>query len=330
VTPRSECACARHHPYLNNNLWPTRGYPTVEDIGTISKGMSRTIALVASSLLIGGAGCAVEEQTGTLAPDHVTSSNGTTTNGIRLNGIRLNGIRLNGIRLNGTPLGVSGTGAPLSGADIVGSTWTAELSDGTTLPIRIDDALQGTGTNSDLWFYKMSYEADGARASLCVDDANNPLYAGTVRGTWNLEQGVPGGGSYNASDSLFTIACRGSSIAKCVEFGYKPWHDAVPELASCVRALRGDYCGDGTPYTVNGTVVNIFDSRGIQTDDASWVPEAAWTPEGAACVSKKKQERFDQVANERPTCYPMKLKPQKSCGTAFTPGIAIITELPSL
>jgi hypothetical protein len=233
----------------------------------------------------------------------------------------------NGIMPNGTVIGVSGTGAPLSGAGLVGSTWTGHLSDGTNLTIRVDQAQQLAGDNTDVWSYQLSGLVAGAFQPLCVDAAGAPSFAVSVSGTWNLAEGVPGGGAYHADTADFTIACRGSAIAKCVELGYKPWSGIVPQLASCVRALRADYCGDGTPHTVNGTMVNIYDNLGIQDDAVEWVPEAEWTPDGATCVSTKKATRFDQVANERPSCYPHALKQEKSCGTGFSGGAAIITEL---
>lgn len=252
---------------------------------------------------------------------------GINTNGIYPNEVTLNGVYPTGVNANGTQIGVAGSAAPLTGADLIGSTWTGLLSNGSTVALRIDDAMPGTGTNIDVWSYRMSVSADGTWRPLCIDRTGDPIFADTVTGTWNLAQGVPGGGSYHPATAEFTVACRGSTIAKCVELGYKPWTGHAHELAACVRALRGDYCGDGTPYTVTGTLVNIFDDAGIQTDDAAWEPEAEWTPDGAICISKKKAARFEQVAETRPACYPHALKPEKSCGTEFSGDIAIITEL---
>jgi hypothetical protein len=255
--------------------------------------------------------------------------NGTSLNGITLppNGVSLNGINPIGLSASGAPIAISGHGAPLSGAGIVGSTWTGMVSDGSALPIRIDQAVQGTDANADVWSYSMSVSVGGSWQPLCLDPAGNPALVDSISGTWNVAQGVPGGGSYSPDSSQFTLACRGSSIGKCVELGYKPWNGYAPELASCVRALRADYCGDGTPYTVDGTLVNLFDDQGVRIDAIDWVPEAEWTPDGARCISKKTETRFNEVLHQKPTCYPSTLKPKKSCGTGFTDGAVVITEL---
>jgi ADYC domain len=253
--------------------------------------------------------------------------NGISLNNLTFNGISLNSLPPNGISANGMPINVAVMGPPLSGADLVGSTWTGNLSDGTTAALRIDAAMQLTGANSDMWSYRWSVSADGAWQPLCVARDGHAEFADATSGTWNLAQGVPGGGAYHPETSEFTIACRGSAIAKCLELGYKPWDGFEREIAACTRAMRADYCGIGTPFTVSGIIINIFDDVGIQPDAVDWVPEAEWGPDGAQCVSNKKQTRFYQVVHETPPCFPHALKPKNSCGTEFSEGAAIITEL---
>jgi ADYC domain len=300
--------------------------------------MSRTLALIASCLL---ASCVVNEDSLSTLDQALISPNGTSANGvspslISPNGgasgspIRLSSVRPTGMSADGTPISIAGTGAPLAGAALVGTTWTGNVSDGTTVALRIDAAAPGTGANADLWSYRVSAAFDGTWRPLCVNAAGFAGFADSVRGSWNLVEGVIGGGAYDAATSEFTIACRGTAIAKCVELGYTPWTGRNAELAACVRALRGDYCGDGTPYTVDGTLVNIYDQTGIAADSAAWIPEAEWTPDGARCVSKKKSARFSQVAEEKPWCYPHALKPSKTCGSGFSDDVAIITELAPL
>jgi hypothetical protein len=292
--------------------------------------MSRIIPILVAPAAIYG--CVTNEGNLALVEQAHIMPNGLAVNGILHNHIMPNDIRLNGVLPTGTMpggalIGISGTGAPLSGPGIVGSTWTGQLSDGRTLAIRVDGAMQQTGTNADVWSYEFSALDNGEWHPLCGASDGDPIFADTVGGTWNLAQGVPGGGSYHPNSTEFTIACRGSAIAKCLELGYKPWTGHAREVASCVRALRADYCGDGTPYTVDGTLVNLYDGAGLQLDEANWDLEAVWTPDGAACIAKKTETRFWQVLHTKPTCYPHALKAKNSCGTEFTEGAAIITEL---
>ena len=307
--------------------------------------MSRTIALFASLWFIGGCvaqGAHIDDESVTeqasLSPNGPNengvnpfslSPNGVSLNSLSPNGSTLNSLSPNGISANGAPISIAVMGPPLSGSAVVGSTWTGRVSDGTTFALRIEEAMQGTGSNSDVWSYRWSVATSGgAWQPLCADAAGHPLFADATAGTWNLAQGVAGGGSYHPENSDFSLACRGSAIAKCIELGYKPWTGFVRELVACTRAMRADYCGDGTPFTVTGTLINIFDDAGIQADTVDWTPEAAWSPDGALCVSKKKGTRFDQIVDQLPSCYPHAVKPEKSCGTEFTEGAAIITELP--
>jgi hypothetical protein len=276
------------------------------------------------------------------------SLNGISLNGISLNGVSLNGVSLNGVSLNGTSLnGVSLNGTSLNGTTTtttttppaptatptmttlaVGSKWTATLSNGQALPMRIDSATKGTGSNIDVGMYAVSYQTSAGWQRLCESNADGtPVLALAVPGTWNQQTGVVGGGAYTASPTQFTWACRAKTIAKCVELGYKPWTNRVPQLASCVRMLRGDYCGDGSPNTVDGQLLNVYDNVGIQADTEAWMAEAEWTPTGARCISEKKELRFSQLNLPTPSCIQSKvLKTTSTCGTTFASGATIISE----
>ena len=244
--------------------------------------------------------------------------NGVRLNGVRLNGVRLNGVRLNGVRLNGSELTASTHDGTLTGAELVGSRWSGALSDGSSLALRIDEVSTGTGSNADVTIYGFSYQTPEGWSDLC--DGAGAL---AVAGTWNYEQGTPEGGSYDPDASQFTLACRGFAIAKCVEFGYKPWLDRSAYLGTCTRTLRADYCGDGTPYTVNGTTIDLYDADGIQADETDWPLEARWDEHGATCIGEDTATRFYQVAGVTPTC----LDALPRCGSSAPTGL-ITTELP--
>jgi hypothetical protein len=58
---------------------------------------------------------------------------------------------------------------------------------------------------------------------------------------------------------------------------------------------RADYCGDGTPHTREGTMINIWDrlpapgpiqSHGGLLPPLGMLFEAGWSPDGAVCLSR--------------------------------------------
>jgi hypothetical protein len=287
--------------------------------------MLRTFPLVA--LIIGGCAVdAVDEDPNAFVDLARVSPNGTSANGITA-GIKLTGVAPTGVKSNGTSIGIAPTGAPLTGAGVVGSTWTGHVLGGANVTLRVDDAVHDSEASRDIWMYKMSVSIAGTWQPLCVDGSGAQLRADTVRGTWNLGEGVAGGGAYTATATDFTVACRGSAIAKCLELGYKAWTGHAGDLAACVRALRADYCGDGKSYTVDGTLVNIFDIDRIEPDGVAWRAEAEWTANGASCVSAEQNTRFFQTVHQRPSCFGSTLQPKVSCGTGFSGEARIITEL---
>jgi hypothetical protein len=273
-------------------------------------------------------GCVADESNPTVGEteQHSEIDNGTSFNGIALNGIALNGIALNGIALNGIALnGIALNGIALNGIALNGTTWTGLLSNGARLPLRIDSSFLGTGSNSDVGMYGVSYENDTGWQPLCgIDSAGEPILALAVPGTWNYATGVVGGGAYTASDS-FTFACRGKSIAKCVELGYKPWNGYADHMQSCIRLLRSDFCGDGTAYTVDGNKVNLYDNVGIQPDTMSWYVEAEWQPSGAVCITQSRMTRFANGGGVVPPCA-SELARGTTCGT-FANGAFLIDEI---
>ncbi len=255
-----------------------------------------------------------------------TSLNGTSLNGTSLNGTSLNGTSLNGTSLNGTTISATSTTAPpMSGSGMVGSTWTGYSSNGTTVKLRVDSAAQGTAPNADLWFYAMSYQTAAGWSPLCgLDASNQPIKAVTVAGEWVVAG--PDTAHYSTSTNKFTFACRGKAIAKCVELGYKTFKGYTSQLQACVRLLRADYCGTGTSYTVDGTMLNLYDRVGVQLDTNAWNPEAEWLISGARCINNTHSTRYDLLGSP-PACVSSIAK-SSTCGTFFGATTLLIDELP--
>jgi hypothetical protein len=261
-----------------------------------------------------------------------TSLNGTVLAGTSPLGIPLAGATLSSVLSAGTGANLlplvagSSTAPPLTTASVVGSTWVGTASNAAVVKLRIDSALQGTAPNAELWFYAVSYQTQAGWSPLCgLDTAGQPIRAMPVAGVWSSVIGDSA--SYGASALRFTFACRTRSIGKCIELGYKPYKGFANQLASCVRMLRGDYCGSGNTHTVDGTTINLYDQVGVQSDTAAWPVEAEWTPHGAHCVNSHNAARWQLASTVEPSC----VKPLMSatCGASFSAGTYLIDELPN-
>ncbi len=236
------------------------------------------------------------------------SLNGTSINGISLNGISLNGISLNGISLNGISL----NGISLNGTDFIGAHLSGWLSNGDSLELRIDDIAPLGDANADVLAYTVSAAVDVGWAPLCGFEPDGSIkQALVVPGTWNVQTGA-----WSDDPAAFSFACRHASIAKCVEFGYKSWLGFSDHQHACVRMLRADYCGDGTPHTITGTPINLYDDAGVQLDTEAWPVDAEWGADGALCLNHHR-------GGAQPSCYADKYS--ETCGS-FTSGALLINE----
>jgi len=257
------------------------------------------------------------------------SFNGLSFNGLSFNGASLNGLSFNGLSFNGSELvGIDAEGTERRGAGLVGAELQGLFSDGSALPMRVD----GARAEGDVWFYQISAPSDAGRWSPCgVDAAGAPVEAIALAGRWDTRKGVPGGGAWVDDSSAFTFACRGASIAKCVELGYEPW-SSVGNVSlrdyhqACVRMLRADYCGDGSSWTVDGTLINIYDNLGIQQDAEKWKTEAEWTPAGARLVSKENQTRVKLHKHSTPSCFKQLVSKDAGDISHFAAGALLFSE----
>jgi len=171
----------------------------------------------------------------------------------------------------------------------------------------------------------VSYQTSSGWSPLCgLDGASQPILAVSTAGVWSAVSGDSQ--RYASSTTQFTLACRFKTFAKCVELGYKTFKGYSTQLATCVRLLRGDYCGDGNAYTVDGTTLNLFDNVGVQADTQGWSPEAEWTPNGARCVNSNNNARFELAVSKNPKC--VKSIETATCGSNFASGAIMIDELP--
>jgi hypothetical protein len=268
------------------------------------------------------------------AHDNSMYLNGSYLNSMYLNGSYLNSLYLNSLDLNGdyvratefavdqdvTPdVWLEGSqlfiekknGAVVSGAGVDKVKIKYEVSKGGKTrkkTLRFNHA-QPLAPGSDVWIYDIDLkDGGGGWTSLCVDGEGDATEAILLNDLWNAGTGD----RLDHEPTALTYACRGSALAKCVEWGYRPWAQA--EGASlrefhqaCTRMVRADYCGDGVAHTVNGTPIHVLDEIGVQDVDpsVSYVVEAEWGVDGATCLNSANTRLAGQtIACSLPACGP--------------------------
>lgn len=222
----------------------------------------------------------------------------------------------------------------VSSTDFVGARFTARSDTGKHVWLRVADVIE-PAAGSAVWRYAIEFRYQNDWFPMCLADAltgeglNGPLLNGDslneaiengdvvalptipVGGYWNYDEGVAGGGRKIQSLTRITFACTQiGAIGKCIEAGYQPWTSSdgvmlAAEHEACVRLLRADYCGDGTPHTVDGVVVNVYDVAGVQHDTEAWGVEAEWDADGARCITGNHRQAQPVVCYDElydPTC----------------------------
>ena len=285
--------------------------------------------------------------------------NGLTLNGLTLNGLTLNGLTLNGLTLNSgaastntmqsapaQPLDLANVRfatltlndraltdgtinessieaklghSLLSGAQLIGAKLQGKLLNGTSIPLRIEDAKIDGGVT----LYSISVLSDNGPMPLCGTAAGSPGPAIAVSGYWDKSA------SYIDDDDSFTFGCINAAIGKCVIWGYRPWATASEcrnnscrtrylkdwQLA-CVRLVRADYCGDGIPHTRSGTRINVYDQLGIQPSaNPGWDIEAEWRQDGGSCIGHTRWVQANSAWTETDLAYVQRVCPERLAST---------------
>lgn len=213
-----------------------------------------------------------------------------------------------GFEVNGTDLKlITAQGQSLTGKELIGAIIGITDANGQTMQVEIENAvLDPDAQNSQRWFYNLMVKdpVTGAHHNFCAP-GNKGLQLGfPLRGTMTED------GGFNPSETDFTFSCTGGAVSKCIRLGYEPWKDGpdgeplLDHFRACIRMIRADYCGNGTPHTRNGTLINIYDRFGIQKSETS--PElsfeAAWGAKGAICVRKTRIQEIWRLNNISARC----------------------------
>jgi hypothetical protein len=204
---------------------------------------------------------------------------------------------------NGTLVGDGRVGAAaLRDVELVGTSRSGETF---TVRITAVETIEGSE--------RISIVAGGAQ--VCGDG----LAGMFVPGSWDDT------GAHAIEGDELTYACMDGVIAKCVSWGYAPWQVGTELHQTCTRLARADYCGDGHPWTMNGTLIDVYDTRGIQSPvhDPDLSFEAAWGEDGAICVNAT---RYDITGTDGETILPACLATLPRC-TSFAEATALGAEI---
>jgi len=242
--------------------------------------------------------CSVQEPERTIWPQGTllwgtwrkiaTQESSSVMASIQLKGVQRAGLALPGVRLeNGQLVGPK---------DLLGAVFQGEASDGQPIEVAVCDAGPSPQDFS-LVRYRIELWNAGTESwyNPCVaaGQSHSPR-ALAVPGVWDET------GARREVKGMFTFACENGAIAKCVEWGYKPWakkdgRSLVDLHQACTRMVRADYCGDGRSHTHENNPIDIYD--GLQMLTPSQEPralevfrfEACWDGDGAVCVSRARE-----------------------------------------
>jgi hypothetical protein len=197
-----------------------------------------------------------------------------------------------GVEVQGTAFQVRlADSRALGPRELAGAILEAADEAGRPLTVRVDAVTPDPRDPAGevLLYRMMALGADGAWRELCGPDPRGERWAFPLAGRWTAS-----GEHRPAGPGVFNVTCSSGAVGKCVRFGYKPWAtgpDGTPLWAhhqACVRMMRADYCGDGTSFTRDGTLIDLYDRLGIQRDEPG--PgmrfEAGWGADGATCVAR--------------------------------------------
>ena len=86
-----------------------------------------------------------------------------------------------------------------------------------------------------------------------------------------------------------TVACVSGAVGKAALWGYPSWvspylgRSATQQLQAVTRAIRADFCANGTSHTVDGTPIQVRDRYYDMFVDPIEATEAVWGTYGARC-----------------------------------------------
>ena len=233
-----------------------------------------------------------------------TQLQGMTFQGFRFAGATLNGAPLANLRIDKGELVAEQNQITLRGAALIHAHLFADAQNRNAQPpqsvvveyqisdIAAEDPMYDPTHTGGTYLYTLTQNVDntGSWQPACPADSDGRRVAIPLADTSDER------GTRISLPQRFSLACTTGAMAKCYRWGYRPWVTGYGNLPlthwACTRATRADYCGDGVSHTLNGTLINLWDSLGAPgpilahgSTPPGMTFEAAWDPNGAICLS---------------------------------------------
>ncbi len=204
-----------------------------------------------------------------------------------------------------------------------GTEFTIINSKGTKINLQIRDVeLDPEDPEQEIYLYQVFYKVEGNEEwrSLCQPAYNDKVGRAVILSSlWDKKTK-----DFLGSNNSLPFYCTSGNVGKCLRMGYKPWKEVNGQslqdyYQACIRMMKADYCGDGTPHTRNGIRVEVYDVLGIQNriDVPELTFEAAWNKDGAVCLNKTRLgHKLTDVCQECPDKLAGRINEDGSCSTA--------------
>jgi len=178
------------------------------------------------------------------------------------------------------------------GADLIDSRWW--LDEQKTRYITITDYGEAAGFKG--YQFEHHWTVSGpANPMICTPDVDGNHWAYVVGDVL-----VQPTGSITNDPGALLIACSSGALGKAITWGFTPWDETNQTLdlyQTGVRTVMADYCGDGSSYTEDGTLIQVHnDLAGQGFVNPTTENEAVFGPDGALCLSEPR------AASHAPDC----------------------------
>jgi ADYC domain len=187
---------------------------------------------------------------------------------------------------DGVLYGTDEWGTQVSGGEFVGSIWQVELQATGTKELMeiVEHVADPTAARYTFIASASSSGVSDPKLYTCPEDPDSGGYSLVLFRDLDVD---PESGTHLERKDTIYFGCTAAAVGKAAVWGYSPWATDEDHHQTASRTARADYCGDGTPYTITGTQLQLEDGLGIQAfSDPSQLTEAFWGPAGALCIKE--------------------------------------------